>query len=114
MTDSNAYTVMWVVRFNHQADKLLRKLKNHLYNEDIIQSNTNYAFLKYAAMYTLFDYIHKVDKDYTFPKEQLEMLIKRHKEKLDFLYDKLEEYDAEEAVEEEQSKERVIVNTKIE
>lgn len=112
MTDSNKYTVMWVVRFNHQIDKLLRKTKNYLYNNDVLKSTTNYAFLKYAAMYLLFDYIHEVDKDYVFPKEQVEMLIKRHKEKLDFLYDKLDEFEAEEAIE-EQSEKRVIVNTEI-
>lgn len=114
MVDSNKYTVMWVTRLNHAQDKLARKLKGHLYNIEEIASDKNYALLKYAVMYLLFDHIHEIDAGYEFPKEQVEILIARHKKQLDFLYDKLEEFEAEEAVEEQQSKERVIVNTKIE
>jgi len=114
---------MWVSRFNHQQDKLMRKLKGHLYKIEEIKSDKNYALLKHAVMYLLFDYIQEIDPNYEFPKEQVLLLIERHKKQLNFLYDKLEEFGMgetveeqeamEEAIEEQQSKERVIVDTKI-
>ncbi len=75
---NSKYSRQYVTGFSLHFDIILKKLIDHLFEKEIIDSDTKWTFTQYCILRTLFDYADEVIKDFQYTPEQLTTLIEEH------------------------------------
>ena len=75
---NSKYSRQYVTGFSLHYDIILKKLIDHLFEKEIIDSDTKWTFTQYCILRTLFDYADEVVKGFQYTPEQLTALIEEH------------------------------------
>ncbi len=72
------YTQQWVTRLNNAESVIMHNLREYLFKNKLIDSDTKYGLMKYCALSTLFEFADEVIPDFVYDADDLLELIEKH------------------------------------